>query len=222
MCLIALCVTSTVGLCFVDDLAKWFLMAGCIVSLLVLLYYLLRYPVVVVKTEIVEREVPVIAVEKKEETVEEAVEEAVKEAVEKTVEETAEDAPCEVPPVVPEQPHSEIDLLLSSLEEKHINVFERRLDVGALEMTEADREALFEEFVDIGLLVMDFVKVSARPVCSFADVTKARILNATEKDDLLREMGDPSIRLSRKYDALSKILREKLPGKSFLYSGYKL
>jgi len=224
LCLIVLCILSYIGLCFASDIAKWFLMGGSIIALISLFIYIIKYPAVVtvekVETKIVEREVqvpaqvPLTAQKSKDESANmlRYTPKEVQEQKEMSESEAAEK---------PANPDSVISVLLNSLEDNHINVFERHLIDLRPEISEEEKEALFEDLVDIGLLAMDFVNIHTRTVCSYADMTKDLIMKQSDKNEILRQM-DPSIRLSPKYNALSKILQSKLPGKAFLYSGYKL
>ena len=106
--------------------------------------------------------------------------------------------------------------LMRSLENNHINVFETHLT-----SSEVDDDVLLEEFVDTALLAMDLVNIHTRTVSSFKDITVDLINNDCDKQAILSRI-DPSSRLSMKYNALRRILQNKLPGRSFFYSGYKI
>lgn len=211
LCLIVLCVLSTISLCFVNGTTKWLLMIGCIFSLTVLFGYIwvFKKNAVKVVTKVVEREVRIsVSAEAKN------VEDTQGALVEKN------NADQRLSPVH-EEKDLEISSLMRSLEDKHISTFESRLVKSLPNMTEEEQDALLEELVDIGLLAMDFVNINTRKVCSYADMTKDRIDKKIEKNDIIRQI-DPTTRLSQGYRVLSRILQAKFPGKSFLYSGYKL
>jgi hypothetical protein len=114
---------------------------------------------------------------------------------------------------------SALKFLLKNLEEKHVNVFEQKVQDS--EDMSKDGDALLEELLDIALLSMDLANIYNRRPVSYSEIIKQLVMKDRTKNQVLRQM-DGSIRLSKKYAQLSRLIHKYLPDSSFFYSGYKL
>lgn len=218
LCLIALCFASTFGLYFLESSAKWCLMLGALVGLASLFLCIFKPWKPTERTKQTSPQTPKTVIEA-------PSHEAVSTPsipqldLQSKIDELEKKLQQQQEMVFQ---YKEIYTLLGSFEKTRIKAFEERLEKMESEPTEEEINNLFEEFVDMGLLAMDFVNTQTRLSCSYAELTRDLINNKRDKQTIIFSATDSSTRLSNTYKWMSRILQAKLPGKSFFYSGYKL
>lgn len=211
LCLIAQCFVSNIGLCFISSSAKWFLISGnAIVFIALFLFFILTKkssprqsataPVSIpspppVPTKTIEHKVPPTP----------------QPDWERKIEQLEKDL----------QKLQQQKQLLFNFENNHINVFESQLENIESEPSEEEMDDLFEEFVDIALLSMGLVNAQTRDPYPYSNFIKDLVDKKLDKKTCFA-LIDSTARLPKKYKYLSKMLKRKLPERSFFYSGNKL
>ena len=230
--LFGLSALAVIGLCFTNawKLNRVFFLASALLSLSTLLFYMIRLHQAYLYTlkeakALKSRVVPVpqnLPTKEPQQT-------AIPAAVPSSRAENPQQDKESVKPEEPAQPTLDDDernsdvayikLLLKNLEEKHVNVFEQKVQES--EDTRLAADTLLEELIDIALLSMDLANIYNRGQVSYYKSTVDMILKDTTKEQVIQQL-DGSIRLSKKYAKLSGLLHRYLPDSTFFYSSYKL
>ena len=109
--------------------------------------------------------------------------------------------------------------MMELLEENYVKPLEKK--VANSSNPSADANAICERLFDIAFLSMDLANVFTRPDCSYDRATEQLLFEEIDKATLL-SLLDNTIRPTKEYQNLRRVLDSILPGTSYFYSGYKL